>query len=138
MAASMTRTFTLEEANRTLPLVSRIVRDIVRYHRQWRDLMLATEVQAALSTPVIPDPEAEMAEREIQRLAEEIAECVAELEVLGVTFKGFELGLVDFPSQIGGRPAYLCWRLGEQSVEHWHELDSGYAERKLISPHAMG
>jgi len=33
----MDRIFTVEEANRTLPLVSRIVADLVREHQQWED-----------------------------------------------------------------------------------------------------
>ena len=76
-------------------------------------------------------------EDELQRLAAHIATCIAELEALGVSFRGFEDGLVDFPSQIGGRLAYLCWRLGEPAVEHWHEADDGFDRRMPIAPRAV-
>ena len=43
-------------------------------------------------------------------------------------------GLCDFPSLRDGRPVYLCWRLGEPQVLHWHELNAGVAGRQLLNP----
>ena len=31
-----------------------------------------------------------------------------------------------------GRLVFLCWRLGEDAVTHWHELDAGVAGRQPI------
>jgi hypothetical protein len=42
-------------------------------------------------------------------------------------------GLVDFPSLMDGRIVYLCWRLGEPEVLHWHELKSGFAGRQSLT-----
>ncbi|MEX0979285.1 MAG: DUF2203 family protein, partial [Pirellulales bacterium] len=41
-------------------------------------------------------------------------------------------GLVDFPCRMDGRIVFLCWKLGEPEVTHWHELDSGYAGRQSL------
>ena len=41
-------------------------------------------------------------------------------------------GLVDFPSRLDGRTVFLCWRLGEPEVLHWHELDAGFAGRQPL------
>jgi hypothetical protein len=30
------------------------------------------------------------------------------------------------------REVYLCWRLGEPAVEHWHELNAGFAGRQRL------
>jgi len=47
-------------------------------------------------------------------------------------FKGFEAGLVDFYSLRDDRPIFLCWRLGEDHIGHWHEIESGFAGRQPI------
>ena len=47
-------------------------------------------------------------------------------------FKGFEAGLVDFYSLREDRPIFLCWRLGEARITHWHEIESGFAGRQPI------
>ena len=57
---------------------------------------------------------------------------VAELNALGVEIKGLDVGLVDFPGEMEGRPVYLCWRYGEPSVSHWHELETGFSGRQPI------
>jgi hypothetical protein len=126
--------FTVEQANRTLPLVSRIVEDIVNGYARWQDEVCEFEVATALSRADQPDPHAENLQRAAQETAREIDGYVAELQALGVQFKGFDLGLVDFPGEIEGRPVFLCWRLGEPAVQYWHEVDAGYAGRQPLRP----
>lgn len=105
----------------------------MRAYREWHELLLASELESA-GRPAVADAPPPDSETELQRLAEHIALCIAELEALGATFRGFEEGLVDFPSHIGGRLAYLCWRLGEPAVEHWHEAEAGFDRRMRIAP----
>jgi hypothetical protein len=133
----MRKLFTVEQANRTLPLVSRIVGDIVTQYARWQELVRDFEVAAANSRVDRPDPKAEELQYQVQELAREIEGYVDELTELGVEFKGFDLGLVDFPGELGGREVCLCWRLGEPAVEHWHERDAGYAGRQRLSPLAV-
>ncbi len=54
------------------------------------------------------------------------------IEETGCLLKDIDLGLVDFPSIRDGREVYLCWRLGEDRVRFWHELDTGFAGRKPL------
>ena len=61
---------------------------------------------------------------------------VRELNDLGVQMKGPDIGLVDFPGEVDGHPVYLCWRLGESAVAHWHERDAGFADRRPLAPSA--
>ena len=59
----------------------------------------------------------------------------AELEYLrasGVVLRDPQSGLVDFPGELDGRRVWLCWRLDEDSVRHYHELGSGFAGRKPL------
>lgn len=125
--------FTVEQANRTLPLVRRIVADIVRSHERWRETVSAFELVSARVRAGQPDPDADRLQQDAGRLAEDIAACVRELEELGVEFKGYDLGLVDFPARVGDRDVYLCWRLGEPAVQYWHETSAGYASRRPIA-----
>ena len=53
---------------------------------------------------------------------------------MGFEPQKFFIGLIDFPYWKDGREVYLCWKLGEPEVAHWHEVDSGFgSRRKLMS-----
>lgn len=57
----------------------------------------------------------------------------AEIELLAqenIVLRDPESGLVDFPGEREGRRVWLCWRAGEERVEHWHELDTGFIGRQ--------
>ena len=133
----MDRIFTVEEANRTLPLVSRIVADLVREHQQWEDKVREFELATVGSSPEKPDAIAELLQMEAQRLARDIEGYIAELSNLGVICKGMDTGLVDFRGQIDGRDVYYCWKLGEPSVMFWHEIDAGFVGRQRLHPLAL-
>ena len=60
--------------------------------------------------------------REIERLLE-----------LGAIPKDLSIGLVDFYGLKNGREIFLCWKAGEPCVEHWHEVDSGFKDRRPMS-----
>jgi hypothetical protein len=125
--------FTLAEANRTLPLVKRIVSDIVALHPRWRDLVGQYELVAAQAKPEWGEsPEQIELRTRIDAVAREIDQYLAELASVGCVFKGFEQGLVDFYGTLDGRDVFWCWRVGEDRIEHWHELEGGYAGRQPI------
>ena len=133
MRAPVARLFTQEQANSTLPLVRRIVRDIVTLYPVWRDHVETYAVHAANASAEHPDPKAEQAAREVQRLAGEIEGCLRELADLGVEYKQpMDAGLVDFPASVDGQDVYLCWRYDEPEVAHWHPTDEGFAGRRPL------
>jgi hypothetical protein len=134
----MTRLFTVDEANKTLPLVRRIVEDVVRQHRHWRERILELDLVASSSRPEESRGRAEELERDAQDLAREIDSYQRELEELGIQLKDRRMGLVDFPSEIAGRRVLLCWRLGEGEVQFWHDEDAGYAGRQPLQPTPVG
>lgn len=115
-----------------LPLVKRIVSDAVRDYWQWQDTVREFEVAALRSSPEQPDQTAEELQAKATKLAEEIDGYMVELQKLGVLFKGFDTGLVDFPGEIDGRPVLLCWQLGEESVQYWHEESAGFIGRQPL------
>jgi hypothetical protein len=68
---------------------------------------------------------------------ERLAEYVHELNGLGIQLKDFYTGLVDFPCWMEGREVLLCWKQGEPGVDHWHELDAGFAGRQKLVPESQ-
>lgn len=125
------RVFTIDEANRTLPLVERIVRDIVAAHRALQDH--AAEYSALDSNAAGTDERRRELRRQIDSLTEQVNAYITELQRLGCLFKGFDEGLVDFYALRGDQPVFLCWKLGEEAIEWWHELDAGYAGRQPLA-----
>jgi hypothetical protein len=134
MTDTAVRHFTIEQANATLPLVRRIVSDLLDLHPRWRAAVAAFEAHQAIATAAGETDESRAARLEAGRLAGEIEACLEELEQIGCVFKGFDAGLVDFPAVVDGRDVYLCWQFDEPSVEHWHEIDGGFAGRQPIDP----
>jgi hypothetical protein len=70
--------------------------------------------------------------RRAEALVQQLNERLARLNGWGVELKGLDEGLLDFPSEREGRVVYLCWRLGEERIAWWHELDSGFASRQPL------
>ncbi len=125
--------FTLDQANRTLPLVRRIVSDITSLHPQWRDLVYRYELAAAQARPAWGESPEQLALRaEIDGVARRITDYLQELEQIGCVFKGFEAGLVDFYGRLDGRDIFWCWKQGEERIDHWHDLEAGFAGRRPI------
>ena len=126
------RFFTVEEANRTLPLVRRIVRDIVEGYPQFQ-----RERESYRDVSLEPGPELQ---RRLESLSEAIDDygdrlraLLRELDLVGCVVKDYQEGLVDFHTIYHGRPVLLCWKLDEDRVAYWHELDAGYGGRQPIT-----
>ena len=61
------------------------------------------------------------------------SEAVHKVQDLGVLIKDFRTGLIDFPYEYEGRIVYLCWKMGEDEINWWHEIEAGFAGRQLLS-----
>lgn len=134
------RLFTIDQANATLPLVRAITTDLAvlakdvveRRHR----LALLTSGRDLKSGDPYSDELAQM-ESELERDAIRLQGYVDELRELGLEPKGAVEGLVDFPCLMDGRIVFLCWKLGEPEVLHWHDIDSGFAGRQPLTAGAL-
>ena len=128
------RYFTVEEANKALPLVRMILSDIVQQHRVVEELQQRLAGVPRDRKRSAGDPYSEeLAQIQSEFEAEEakLRSYIDELRRLGVEFKGPD-GLCDFYSMMDGREVFLCWRLGEPEVQYWHDIDSGFAGRKPL------
>jgi hypothetical protein len=127
--------FTPAEANAALPLVRAIIRDVTELARDLRERheRLARVQSHQHGKPADAyQEELQQVLAEFERDQERMQEYVQELRSLGVELKDDLTGLVDFPSRMGDREVYLCWRQGEPEVAYWHELDAGFRGRQKL------
>jgi hypothetical protein len=132
--------FTLAEANATLPLVRAVVGDIAQLANELRErharlVRMQAPERGALSAA--HREELLQAEDDFKRQEERLLEYAEELKSLGVELKDYYTGLIDFPCWHENRVVYLCWRLGEPEIAHWHELEAGFPGRQSITPRMM-
>ena len=113
------RLFTRSEAERALPLVKRIVADILDTGRRIR--------------------ETEEDDGSLPGLKADLEENLHELESIGCYFKDwdFSIGLVDFPAEVEGETVFLCWRSDESSLGWYHGIDDGYRGRRPLPAHSV-
>lgn len=130
--------FTVDQANRTLPLVRRIVEDIVRGHRLLHEKLAELEPRALAGSAEGTTPRIAALDREIKAIEQDLETFQRELDELGIQLKDPRMGLIDFPSNMDGRRVLLCWRLGEPSVQFWHDETSGFAGRQPLFPTLVG
>jgi hypothetical protein len=119
------RLYTPELANRSLALVRRIATDVQAVARRIQahaGKLRAARAGAGDSTDT----------DDLDDLHDRFTALVGELEALGVELKDPLTGLLDFRARRQGQEVYLCWRLGEDAVGHWHTLDGGFAGRRPI------
>jgi hypothetical protein len=70
--------------------------------------------------------------REKERVVQKVKDALAEIEVSGALVKDLDMGLLDFPCDVGDRTILLCWKLGEETISYWHGVNEGYRYRKPI------
>jgi hypothetical protein len=119
------RRFTLDEANKTLPLVRRVVGDIVTTHTQAVTLQKELEQVATKEQPAV--------QGKLDIAMSHLEDYVDELREIGCELKDYQQGLIDFTGRHKGRDICFCWKLGEETVAHWHETSAGVAGRQPVS-----
>ena len=125
------RLFTVDQADRSLVLVERIVEDIIFEHARVADLQETIEAAASRH-----DRDIDALIDQMLGAIDSLQACLGELDCVGAYLCDWSGGVVDFPSLVAGREVRLCWRHGESRVSHWHEVDSGCAARQSL--HALG
>ena len=120
----MVRYYTPDLANKSLPLVARIAADIQR---------VAQAIKAAFQQLQAHDGDGQVLTHRIEAMRDEFEGLNGELAQLDVELKDPWTGLLDFRALRAGKEVYLCWRLGEDVVGHWHPMDSGFAGRAPMS-----
>ena len=131
----MSRYYSIDEANAALPDVDRILTAL----RDQRAELVALRDRALMLTPDDGEPTAMDAEEmrlirlKMQGLIDQMQAGVARLVEAEITLRDIPTGLIDFPALVNGRPIWLCWRLGEPEVGHWHRQDEGFGSRRPLA-----
>ena len=116
-----TRYFTPAEARKTLPLVKKIVNDILQASAGIR--LIAEDLDGKIED----DPT-------VKKLIADVNKYMQELEEIGCFYKdwNFSIGLVDFPALIDEKEVFLCWKSDEDDIKYYHGIEEGFAGRKII------
>ena len=125
--------FTVDEANRMIPLVAHIADDIVA---TYADVNRALQAYEDEKTRAEADetrlPELRRRDEEVANALDRFQALIEEIEALGGTVKDYERGLVDFYGEVDGEIVYLCWQRGEDRIGFWHGLDEGFGRRRPL------
>ena len=130
------RSFTLEEAQSLLPVLESLLRTAIDGKKlieavdaELQDLAHRVFLSGGLLVNIVLVARRK-AERE--KTIQRVKDTLAEIDATGVQVKDLDIGLLDFPCKVDGHVVLLCWKLGEQTITHWHDTTEGFAGRKPI------
>jgi hypothetical protein len=131
--------YTLAEANAALPLLKVILRDVTTLANDLRERhqRLSHLKKRSQGLDQAHREEIEQLDEELERGQQQMKEYEMELRNLGIELKDYYTGLIDFRHIKDGREVYLCWKLGEANIGHWHELDAGFSGRQKLATHVL-
>ena len=122
--------FTVAEAEALIPELERLYEAIT-------ELAAKAEMKADSIRALAQDEQRNVSQLAIEKsqlqfLANAMNERFQKIADLGALPKGLDPALVDFPSRLDGREIYLCWKLGDKRLTHYHGVDEGFAGRKTL------
>ena len=120
--------FTVEEANALLPKLAPLMKRLL-------DRRARASRLAQLQGHVLSDFRSNVGGAELSTLTQDFAaieQMIDQVQAYGVLLKDVNAGLLDFLSERNGRDVYLCWRYGEERIEYFHELHTGFSGRQQI------
>jgi hypothetical protein len=122
------RTFTLEEASRLIPILRTILSDACA---EWRTIQTLNPEIQKVRDKVPFDGFAPNGAQYVAAISH-LMLLLRQVKDLGVLVKDIDKGLCDFPYVRKGRVVYLCWHLGEDSIDYWHDVETGFGNREPL------
>lgn len=128
--------FTAERATKLAHELTPQLEAMIEARREMTRIESRLDVMALALAGASPDnPDAAEARDLAVRRTDLAARIRSGLEVIhdrGCIVKDLDAGLLDFYSLAGDRLVFLCWKLGEAEVAHWHPLEGGFASRRPL------
>jgi len=122
--------FSVNDANKILPIVIKKF----NYAKKAKAEVVKMEQQLTSEmTPTISLEEYTINKRKLNSSITKFYQSIEDLENTGVSLKGLDEGLLDFPAKRFDEEIWLCWKEGETEIKFWHEKDTGFIGRKPIS-----
>jgi hypothetical protein len=124
----MPRYFTLQEASDTLETIRPMMEEVVRISQK----VIASQPEI---WPAIERSAGNGGNLTLSKLVwdfEKLDTLLHRVQDTGAVVKDMASGLLDFPAIRDGQEVYLCWKVGEQEIEYWHEVEAGFAGRQSI------
>ena len=125
---NLDRFFTLSEANGLIPQLEEYWTSI----RKAKSILLRTREEIRKASSKAPVGGGSYAGRYYISALEQMSSALRAIQELGVLVKDLDLGLCDFPCHKDGRIVLLCWKYGEREIQWWHEINSGFADRRPL------
>ena len=129
------RHYTLDEAEAALPWV----RDAIDSMRTATLELLDARTKLSALLETIRSNGGSTHEQEVHDLRTRVEKStealrlpLEEFEKREIIIRDLQRGLIDFPALREDREVYLCWLYGEQRIDYWHELDTGFASRQPL------
>lgn len=122
-----TKHYTRDEARKLLPQVTEWLAEL----RQARELLAHFDEQLSKALGLGDDLGGELVNRYVRTLAK-MKETLLRFAKREIQIKDLDRGLIDFPAYVGGKEVFLCWESGEEDIEFWHDLTSGYGGRERL------
>jgi hypothetical protein len=131
--------FSLDEAEQALPRVRRLLDKLQKLKLQVNILAEEKEAPIQLTEPFTEEEIYQFAfiqeiklNKELHKHVHDFFKTLDEMNEIGCIIKDLDEGLIDFYHKMNSRDVLLCWKKGEKQITHWHETETGYAQRKPI------
>jgi hypothetical protein len=121
------RHYTLEQANELLPALKALLAEL----REAKDQLTDAELHEVLSDAAPTNGGGEPGQQ-VGTAYLRVRGLLHRLQAAGIVLRDVDRGLIDFPSIRDGEEVYLCWELGEDRIEHWHDIESGFLGRQPL------
>ena len=122
------RIFTLSEAQDLLPRLRTLLEEIGGVWQRMRQLN--PEIQKARDNAPL-NGHSKFGVEYVESVSH-LMSLIHQIDEMGVLLKDADKGLCDFPYIKDGRMVYLCWQLGEESIQYWHDVETGFAGREPL------
>ena len=119
--------YTRDEARKLLPQVTEWLDELLRA----RDMLTHLDEQLGKALGVGDDLGGELVNRHVKTLGK-MKDILQRFRTREIQIKDLDRGLIDFPAYVGGKEVFLCWERGEEDIEFWHDLSTGYAGRERL------